>query len=86
MFSLSAEHLKQAAVLQVILDDHVGHGIEDKLNVGSVCGACEVCVDFLHVALGVPASVETLELELDVGGSILVGVGAAVFWEADGQR
>ena len=32
-------------------------------------------VDLLHVALGVPASVEGLELELYVGGRVLVRVG-----------
>lgn len=54
---LSAKHLKQAAVLQVILDDHIGDRIENKLNVGGVGGTGEVSVDLLHVALRVPASV-----------------------------
>lgn len=63
---------EEAAVLQVVLDDDVGDGVEDKLHILGVGGAGEVGVDLL----GVLPLVQVLELTLDVGGRLLVGVGA----------
>lgn len=68
---------EQAAVLQVVLDDHIRHCIEDELNVRCVSGTCEVGVDLLKVPLGVsaPMPVQGLKFQLYVGRSILVRVG-----------
>ncbi|KAJ8344589.1 hypothetical protein AAFF_G00232430 [Aldrovandia affinis] len=64
--------LEQAAVLQVVLDDDVGHGVEDELHVLGVGGAGEVCVDLLCVLL----LVQVLKLGLDVAGRLVVLIGS----------
>lgn len=62
---------EKAAVLQVILDDDVGDGIEHKLHVLGVGGTGEVGVDLLCVL----PLVQVLKLALDVSRCLLVGVG-----------
>ena len=62
---------EEAAVLQVVLDDDVGDGVEHELHVLGVGGAREVRVDLL----GVLALVQVLELALDVAGCLVVLVG-----------
>ena len=64
--------LEQAAVLQIVLDDDGGDGVEHKLHVLGVGGAGEVSVDLLRVL----PLVQVLKLTLDVGGHLLVDVGA----------
>ena len=64
--------LEEATVLQVVLDDDVGDGVEHELHILGVCGAGEVGVDLL----GVLPLVQVLELTLDVGSCLLVRVGA----------
>ena len=64
--------LEKSTVLQVVLDDDVGDGVEHELHVLGVGGAGEVGVDLL----GVLPLVQVLELTLDVGGRLLVCVGA----------
>lgn len=62
---------EEPAVLQVVFDDDVGDGIEDKLHVLGVGGTGEVCVDLL----GVLPLVQVLKLALDVAGGLVVLVG-----------
>lgn len=62
---------EQTAVLQVLLDDDVGDGVEHELDVLRVCGARHVGVDFFDI----PAHVQVQELHFDVVPSVLVGVG-----------
>ena len=61
------ESSEKSAVFEVVLDDDVRHGVEDKLDVVGVCGAREVRVDLLRVL----ALVEVLELLLDVRRRVL---------------
>lgn len=68
---------EEPAVLQVVFDDDVGDGIEDKLHVLGVGGTGEVRVDLL----GVFPPVQVLKLTLDVGSRLLVRVGA---WQRSG--
>ena len=64
--------LEKSAILEVVLNDDVGDGVENELNVAGVGGASEMRVDlFLFLAL-----VQILELELNVGGRILERVGS----------
>lgn len=63
---------EEATVLQVVLDDDVGDGVEHELHVLGVGCAGEVGVDFLGVLL----LVEILEFGLDVSLSLLVLVRA----------
>lgn len=72
----------EADVLEVVLDDDVGHGVEHELDVTGVGGAGEVGVNLL----GLLVAVQVFELPLDVDGSLLVGVLAAVLREAHGER
>lgn len=62
---------EEAAVFEVLLDDDVGDGVEDELDVLRVGGARHVGVDLLDVA----THVEFQELHLDVVARVLVGVG-----------
>lgn len=71
----------QAAAPQVVGNDDVGDGVKNHLDVVRVCGTRHVAVNLL-----VGGAVFALELCLDVGGRILVGVGTCVLREADGQR
>lgn len=66
--------LEQTAVLQVVFDNHVRHGVEHELDVGGVGGARQVRVNFLLVF----PLVQVFELHPDVAGRLLVRVGA---WE-----
>ena len=68
------ELLEESTVLQVVLDDDVGDSVEDELHVLGVGGTREMRVDLL----GVLPLVQVLELTLDVGSRLLVGVGP---WE-----
>ena len=63
--------LVEPASSQIVGNDHVRHGVEDKLNVLSVGGAGHVTVDLLRGRL-----VLRLELSLDVGGRLSVLLGA----------
>lgn len=63
---------EEAAVLQVVLDDDIGDGIEHKLHVLGVSCAGEVGVDFLGVLL----LVQILKFGLDVSLGLLVLVRA----------
>lgn len=63
---------EKTAVFQVVLDDDISDGVEDKLHILGVCGAGEVSVNLL----GVLPLVQVLELTLNVGGGLLVRVGA----------
>ena len=53
---------EKSTVFEVVLNDDVGDGVEDELDVVGVRGAREVRVDLL----GVFALVEIFELHLDV--------------------
>ena len=61
------ESLVEPASSQIVSNDHVRHGVEDKLYVLSVGGAGHVAVDLLRRAL-----VLRLELRLDVGRRLAV--------------
>lgn len=63
---------EEATVLQVVLDNDVGDGVEHELHVLGVGCAGEVGIDFLVVLL----LVEILEFGLDVSLSLLVLVRA----------
>jgi len=67
---LSLSDSEKSTVLEIVLDDDVGDGVEDKLDVVGVGGAREVRVDLL----GVFALVQILELLLDVRRRLLVRV------------
>lgn len=73
--------LKQSAVLEVVLDDHVRDGVEHELDVAGVGGARQMGVDLLLVF----PLVEVLELHPDVAGRFLVRVGTGILWEADDE-
>jgi len=62
--------LKEAAVLEVILENDVCDGFKDELDIGRVRGTSEVGVDLLLTLL----LVQLLELETDEGRSSLVRV------------
>lgn len=62
----------EPALLQVVFDDDVRHGVKHELHVLGVGGAGEVRVDLL----GVFPPVQVLELALDVRRRLLVRVGA----------
>jgi hypothetical protein len=72
--SSSGFALEETTVLQVVLDDDVGNGVEDKLNVLGVGGLGEVAVDLLGVLL----LVQVLKLGLDVGLCLFKCVGTWV--------
>ena len=63
--------LVETASSQIVCNDHVCHGVEDKLYVLSVSGAGHVTVDLLGGRL-----VLRLELSLDVGCCLSVLLGA----------
>lgn len=63
-------------MLQVVLDDHIGDGIEDELDVIRVRGAGEVRVDLLLVF----PLVEIFKLHANVVGRLLEGVGTCEKW------
>ena len=63
--------LVETASSQIVCNDHVCHGVEDKLYVLSVSGAGHVTVDLLGGRL-----VLRLELSLDVGCGLSVLLGA----------
>lgn len=62
---------EEPTVLEVLLDDDVGDGVEDELDVLSISGTGHVRVDLLHI----PPHVQLQELQLDVVASIIIGVG-----------
>lgn len=62
--------LEETTVLQVILYDDVGHGVEDELHVLGVGGAGEVGVDFLRVF----PLIQVLKLTLNIGSCLFVCV------------
>lgn len=70
--SSSSSSSKETTVFQVVLDNDVGDGVEDKLHILGIRGAGEVGVNLL----GVLPLVQVLELTLDVGSCFLVRVGA----------
>lgn len=70
--SSSPSSSEETTVFQVVLDDDVGDGVKDKLHILGVCGAREVGVNLL----GVLPLIQILKLTLDVGGCLLVRVGA----------
>lgn len=74
---LSRNCSEKTTVLQVVLNDHIRHCIEDELNVCCVSCTREVSVDLLKVPLGVsaPMPVQGLKFKLYVGRSVLVRVG-----------
>ena len=74
--------LEESTVLQVVLDDDVSDGVEDKLHVLGVGGAGEVGVDLFSVL----PPVQILKLTLDVGCCLLVRVGALESWSKDKGR
>lgn len=61
----------QATPSEVVGDDDVGHGVEHHLDVSCIRGAGHVTVDFL-----IRRAVLALELCLDVGCCVLVGIGS----------
>lgn len=63
--------LKQSTVLQVVLNDDIGDGVEDELDVVRVGGACEMRVDLLLIF----SLVEILEFHSYVARCFLVCVG-----------
>ena len=67
---LSLSDSEKSTVLEVVLDDDVSDGVEDKLDVVGVSGAREMCV----YLLGVFALVKVLELLLDIRRRLLVRV------------
>lgn len=69
--SSSAAALEESAVPQVVLDDDVGDGVKDELDVLGVGGAGEVRVDLLGVFL----LVQILKLGADVLRCLVIFVG-----------
>ena len=62
--------LEQTAVLQIVLNHDICHGVKDELYVAGVGGAGKVCVNFLLVA----TLVQTFKLHLNVCSALLVRV------------
>lgn len=60
--------LEESAVLQVVLDDDIGHCVKDKLHVLGVGGACEVSVDLL----GIFPLIQIFKLTLNVGSGLFI--------------
>lgn len=75
----AAPGLIKATLLQVVLDDDVSDGVKDELHVLGVRRAGEVGVDLF----GILASVQVFEAALNVGGGLLVRVGA---WSGGGGQ
>lgn len=73
--------LEKAAVLQVVLDDHISDSVKHKLDVLGVSGTGEVGVDLLCVL----SLVQVLKLALNVSCCLLVSIGACIFWVANGE-
>merc|ERR1719384_2292573 len=73
-------YLVEPASSQIVSNDHIRHGVEDKLYVLSVGGAGHVTVDLLRGRL-----VLGLELSLDVGSSLSVLLGACILRETNSQ-
>lgn len=48
--------LKQSTILEVVLYDHIGNCVENKLNISGICSTGEVGVDLLQMTLRVTAS------------------------------
>jgi len=59
-------------LFQIVLDDHIGDGIEDELHVVRIRGAGEMRVDLLLVF----SLVQVFELHANVIGRLLEGVGS----------
>jgi len=59
-------------LFQIVLDDHIGDGIEDELNVIRIRGAGEMRVDLLLVF----PLVEIFKLHANVVGRFLKSVGS----------
>jgi len=59
-------------LFQIVLDDHIGDGIEDELNVIRIRGAGEMRVDLLLVF----PLVEIFKLHANVVGRLLKSVGS----------
>lgn len=64
--------LEETAILKVLFDDDVRHGVEHDLDVLCVCGTGQVGVDFFHALF----HVQVQELRLDVVAGVVVRVGA----------
>lgn len=73
--------LEEPTVLQVVLDDDIGDGVENKLHVLGVGGTGEVRINLLGFLL----LVQILKLGADVLGGLVVVVGTCVLGKADGQ-
>lgn len=67
---LPVRGLEKPTVLQVVFDDDVGHGVEDKLHVLGVRGTGEVRVNLLGFFL----LVQVFKLGADVLGGLVVVV------------
>ena len=70
----------EAASLQIDGDDYVCDGVENKLNILRVGGACQVTVDLLcrRLVLG-------NELSLNVFGGRVELIGTRILWKTNGQ-
>lgn len=73
---------QKAAVLEVVLYDNVGDGVEHKLDVVCVRGTSEMGVDLFLVL----SPVQALELFAYVARCVLISVGTLVFEETEIQR
>lgn len=63
-------------------DDHIGDRIEHELNVRSVGGTSEMCVNFFLWIFGG----QIFEFHFNVGGRFFIRVRSTIFREADVQR
>ena len=62
----------KSAILQIVLNDHIGDRIEDKLDVGGIGSTREVRINLFLVT----PFVQTFKFHLDVSCTFLVSVGA----------
>ena len=61
----------KSAILQIVLNDHIGDSIEDELDVGCISSTREVRVNLFLVT----PLVQTFKFHLDVSCTFLVSVG-----------
>ena len=72
MMTSQSLRLKETAIFEVVSNDDVSDCVEDELDVGGVGCTGEVGVNLLLVF----PLVQVLKLHLDVGGAVVVIVGA----------
>lgn len=74
--------LQEAAIFEVIFDDYVGNGIENKLNISGIGCTREMCINFFGILHGI----KFFEFDLDVGCGFFISIGTRIFGKADVKR